>query len=529
MQASKDPGSKHPREQKPLGKRLPHKQGHSTADYFPPRGANWQQTMISYEIYCRIKFLHQQEGLSTAQIGAELGLDPRTVLKYLEQANFTQRQGTPRKSKLGPYKLRIKQLLEAHEYSSVQIFQRLREEGFPGGYSTVKNYLHLVRPRRSPAFLTLSFAPGECAQVDWGQYGSITVGSTSRKLSFFVMVLCYSRMMYLEFTVRETMEHFLACHENAFQFFGGAPKKVMTDNLRAAVLKRHVGKAPVYNPRYLDFANHYGFTVSACNVRSGNEKGRVENGVGYVKKNLLNGLDIPDFAAIHPAARLWLETIANVRIHGETKKQPVELFALEKSALRALPIHTYDCSITHNLRASSRFRITFDTNRYSVPAEYASKRLIVKTYPDRICCYAEQNLVARHTRSYDRHQDIELPDHPRELLEQRRKADDQKLYARFLAISPKAEQFYRGIEALHLHTRTHMHKILALVEIYGNDEVARAIEDAFIFRAFSSDYIMNICQMRARKLPEAAPLQLTRRQDLLELELPPPDLDIYKR
>lgn len=485
--------------------------------------------MITFDIFCRIKSLHQQDGLSAAQIGTELSLDTRTVQKCLEQPNFSQRQHSPRTSKLDPYKLRIKQLLAAHDYSGVQIFQRLREEGFPGGYSTVKNYLHLVRPRRSPAYLTLSFAPGECAQVDWGKYGSIAVGSTTRKLSFFVMVLCYSRMMYLEFTVRETIEHFLGCHENAFLFFGGVPEKIMVDNLKAAVLKRHVGKAPVYNPRYLDFANHYGFAVSACNVRSGNEKGRVENGVGYVKKNLLNGLDIPDFAAIHPASRLWLETIANVRIHGETKKQPVELFALEKPALRPLPVHPYDISTTYNMRASSRFRITVDTNRYSVPANYASQRLIVKTYPDRICCYAEQQLIARHTRSYDRYQDFEHPDHPRELLEQRRKAGEQKLFARFLAISPKAEQFYFELQAHHLHARKHMHKILALVEIYSNDEVARAIEDAFSFGAYSSEYIINICQMRARKLPEAGPLQLTRRQDLLELEIPQPDLDIYQR
>lgn len=301
------------------------------------------------------------------------------------------------------------------------------------------------------------------------------------------------------------------------------------DNLKSAVLKRHVGKAPIYNPRYLDFANHYGFALSACNVRRGNEKGRVENGVGYVKKNLLNGLDIPDFAAIHPAARLWLETIANVRIHGETKKQPTELFNIEKPALRSLPVNPYDIGTVHNMRASSRFRIAFDTNRYSVPANHAGEKIIVKTYPDRICCYAEQNLIARHIRSYDRHQDFEHPDHPRELLEQRRKASEQKLYARFLAISPKAEQFYLELQAHNLHPRKHMHKILALVEIYGNDEVARAIEDTFAFGAFSSDYIINICQMRARKLPEAQPLQITRRQDLLELEIPQPDLDIYKQ
>jgi len=114
------------------------------------------------------------------------------------------------------------------------------------------------------------------------------VGSTRRRLSFFLMVLCYSRRMYLEFTVSQKMEFFLACHENAFTAFGGVPSRIMADNLKSAVLQRLVGAAPVFNPKYLDFSRHWGFEISPCNVRSGDEKGRVENGVGYVKKNVSN-------------------------------------------------------------------------------------------------------------------------------------------------------------------------------------------------------------------------------------------------
>ena len=138
-----------------------------------------------------------------------------------------------------------------------------------------------IRPRHRGAFLKLDFAPGECAQVDWGEYGTIAVGSTRRRLSFFVMVLCYSRRMYLEFTVSQTCEFFVQCHENAFAAFGGVPHKVMVDNLKSAVLQRLVGEAPVFNPKYLDFSRHWGFEITPCNVRAGNEKGRVENAVGY--------------------------------------------------------------------------------------------------------------------------------------------------------------------------------------------------------------------------------------------------------
>ena len=137
----------------------------------------------------------------------------------------------------------------SNPYSAAQGFQRLREQGFAGGYSIVKAYVRTVRPKRQPAFLKLACAPGECAQVDWGSFGSVPVGQTSRRLSFFVIVLCYSRMMYVECTVSQTMEHFLACHQPAVAFFGGIPKKVMVDNLTSAVLTRVLGEAPVFNPK----------------------------------------------------------------------------------------------------------------------------------------------------------------------------------------------------------------------------------------------------------------------------------------
>jgi transposase len=484
--------------------------------------------MIDYETFCKIRDYQAQQGLKTQQIARELGLDGRTVARWIDEPRYRPRQSTPRASKLDPYKAQIRQWLESHDYSAQQIFQRLREVDFEGGYSIVKEYVRKVRPRRPPAFLTLSFAPGECAQVDWGLYGSVAVGETRRKLSFFVMVLCYSRMGYVEFTLSQKMEQFLACHQHAFEFFGNrVPKKIMVDNLKSAVLKRLIGEAPVFNPHYLDFSRHAGFTIKPCNVRKGNEKGRVESGVGYVKKNFLNGLEIPDFSALNPAVRVWLETIANVRIHGETHKRPVDLFAEEQPRLQPAPAHPYDIGTVLSVRASSRFRVSHDTNRYSVPAEYASTDLTLKVYPDRLCIYHREKLVARHPRCYDRYQDKEDPDHPKALLAQRRNAREQKLLGRFLTLSPKAEAYYQALEQRRLNPQHHLQKIVALSEIYGPEAVARAMEDAFVFQAFSCEYIANLLESRKRLLPEPGALHLTRRQDLLDLELPEPDLSLY--
>src|SRR3989441_464571 len=231
----------------------------------------------------------------------------------------------------------------------------------------------------------------------------------------------------------------------------GIPHKVMVDNLKSAVLKRAVGEAPVFNPKYLDFAHHSGFTIAPCNVGKGNEKGRVENGVGYVKKDFLAGLDIPNFSALNPAARYWLDTVANVRLHGETRDTPTALWHKERPSLRPLPLHPFDIATVAQVRASRQFRLTLETNRYSVPAHYAGPVLTLKTSPDRLCVSLGDALVARHARQYDRFHDLEDPEHPKPLLEQRKKARDQQLFRRFLTLSPQAEAYERQLEERRLN------------------------------------------------------------------------------
>lgn len=484
--------------------------------------------MIDYETYCQIRDCRDRQHLTISQTARALGLHRRTVAKWLASAQYRRRPSPPRASRLDPFKAQVVRLLETHPYSAQQVFQRLREAGFDGCYTTVKDYVRKVRAPRHPAFLKLSFAPGECAQIDWGEYGSIGVGSTRRRLSFFVMVLCYSRLLYVEFTVAQTMEHFLAAHEHAFAAFRGVAARVMVDNLKSAVLRRVVGEAPVFNAKYLDFARHWGFDITACNVGKGNEKGRVENGVGYVKKNFLNGLELTDFSAINPAAQLWLDTIANVRIHGETHQRPVDLFKHEQAHLRPLNPLPYDIGRIATVRASKQFRVALDTNRYSVPAEYASARVTLKAYPDRVCIYHQDQLIARHPRSFERHQDIEDPDHPKQLLAQRCRAREQRLLMRFLSLGPKAQAYYEGLEQRRTNARHHLRKIVALSEIYGVEAVARAIEDGLAFHAFSCEYIANILEMKARALPKPGALHLTRRQDLLDIEIAQPDLSPYE-
>ena len=233
--------------------------------------------MIDYQTFCRLRQLHDEKGLKVSQIAAELQLDPKTVEKWADQLTYQPRQGTKRPSKLDSFKGQISALLERHPYTAQQLLQQLRQLGYAGGYSILKEFVRQVRPVRKPAFLMLEFAPGECAQVDWGNFGSVAVGSTRRRLSFFVMVLCHSRLMYVEFTLSEGMDQFLSCHRHAFEFFNGVTQKVVIDNLKVGVLRHPSGQKALFHPRYLDLAAHYGFQPVACNVRKGNEKELVSN------------------------------------------------------------------------------------------------------------------------------------------------------------------------------------------------------------------------------------------------------------
>jgi transposase len=483
--------------------------------------------MIEFQTYCQIHDL-LKKGLTVAQIAAELQLDARTVDTWAREPKYRPRQGARRPGKLDNFKGLIVALLERHPYTARQIFQQIQQQGYAGGYTVLKEFVRQVRPVQRPAFLNLSFAPGECAQIDWGTYKSVQVGSTRRRLSFFVMVLCYSRLMYVEFTLSQGMEQFLSCHQRALQFFGGVPGKVMVDNMKVAVLSHPEGRAPQFNPRYLDFAAHHGFEPVACAPRKGNEKGRVENGVGYVKKNLLAGLNIPSFEAINPEARNWLDATANVRIHGATRRKPIELFQEEKPFLKPLPVMPYDCGVVRPASANRCCRVIFETNRYSVPHLYASQKLSLKVYPDQLILYHHEKLIAQHSRSYDRHRDIENPDHTRELLLQRKKARHQTLLLAFLNLTPQAELYCRKLQEKRLNAPHHIEKIVALGEIYGPEKVGRAIQDAIRFEAYGCEYVANILEQHQNVAGNPGVLHLTHRQDLLDLDLPAADLSSYE-
>lgn len=483
--------------------------------------------MIDYETYARIGALTRR-GLVPTQIALDCGLDERTVRLWQARSSYQPRRAPRRASKLDVHRNAVVRHLAEHPYSATQLLRKLREDGYTGGYSILKQLVHELRPPHHEAYLPLAFEPGECAQVDWGCAGTLAVEGARRRLSFFVMVLCHSRMLYLEFTLLERQEQFLACHQNAFLRLGGVPKRVMIDNLRSAVLSHPAGQPAVYHPRYLDFAAHYGFEIRACRPRRANEKGRVENAVGYVKKNFLAGLDLTSLAAVQTAGRLWTDEVANRRVHAATRRKPEEMFAEEH--LQPLPASgSYDTGIERDAVATALFRVHFDGNRYSVPARCAGTRVRLRAYADKVLVYSRDQLVATHLRTYGRGCDVANPDHGGELVRQRRQARDQHTLQRFLSLCGESEDYYRQLAERRANPFHHVRRIVALCEVYGAEKTVRAMRDAMEFGAFSSECVANLLEQRERLKPEPGALHVTRGADLLELEIPETDLSIYEK
>lgn len=484
--------------------------------------------MIKYETYHRIRMLKDFDKISAAQIGERLGLSSKTVRKYMNLVKFEKEVRKPvRNKKLDSFKNRIKKLLDKSEYTAVQIYQMIKEEGYDGCESIVRDYVAGVRPSYHKPFLTLNFKPGEAAQVDFASCGKIEIGKNKIPLYCFVICLCYSRMLYVEFILRQNMEHFLQCHRNALEYFGAVPGKVIVDNCKVAIagLPRHGD--PVVNSHYGDLAAHYGFVVTPCNSRSPHEKGQIERNVSYVRSNFLNGLEISNLSALNHGARQWMEKVANVRKHATTNRTPMEVFAEEKPHLSPLPLFPYDCCVKQNVRANSQYRIFFESNKYSVPPLFACRKLNLNIYPGRLVIRDGEKSVAEHVRCYERNQDIAMPEHDKALLEQRRKAANGRTLALFLAMGKTAETYYQGLKEKRPNPDSHVRKIMALHDTYGHSDTLSAIEDAIHLQAFSSDYIANILSQRRHKLPAPGPLHLLRKSDSLDISIKEPNLDIY--
>lgn len=492
--------------------------------------------MIGYQTYCKIGHL-AQSGFSAARIALETGINEKTVRKWMDMPSYRQRKGRGRDSKLEPFKPAIKRWIEQADFSLVQIHQKLQDGGYAGGVTIVGDYLRIIRPRRRKAYRTVCFPPGEACQVDWGTFGSMAIGSTRRKLSFLTVVLCHSRMLYVEFFAQERMEHFLAGLANAFAAFNAVPRVVIVDNLKSAVLQHRPGCDPEFNPRFVDFCNHYATRPFACTPYRPYEKGQVESGVGYVKGNFLRGrsMETPEgcdpLELLNRDARLWAERRANLRDHREIQCRPLDLFERDRAAMLPYNINPYDTSVVRVARVTNRCRVHCDSNRYSVPPRFSSRQVQLHVAHDRLCIYYQSELIALHTRTYDRHRQIVDPDHERELAAEGMRSKQVRELEEFEALAPSAPVFLANLRQTRFGYMHHVRRILALAGIHGVQAVVDAMAKADAAGVHSSESILNLIEQRQRHAGESAlasPVSATAHsRRLLEIRLSPPDLAGY--
>jgi len=278
-------------------------------------------------------------GKSAREIAAQLGLARNTVLKYLHDPGIpTAKERPKRGSKLDPYVPYLKERLTDGVENAVVLLRELRAQGYTGGYSILKDYLHPFRSTR-PASATMRYEtePGEQAQVDFGFFRYEVPTGGTRSLWAFALVLSWSRALYVEFIQRADVASFIRCHLHAFRHLGGAPKRCLYDNAKVVVLHRDALGAPEWNPRFLDLSLRLGFDLQLCRPYRAQTKGRIESGIKYVRGNFWPGARFTDLDDLNRLAHEWSERVANVRVHGTTGERPIDRLQRERALLRPLP------------------------------------------------------------------------------------------------------------------------------------------------------------------------------------------------
>ena len=496
------------------------------------RAPGWHNISMQPELWAEIKRLGQAEKLKISEIARRVRVDRKTVRRVLASEGLPVITRTPRQpSKLDPFKKYIAERLKAYPHlSGSVIYDELRRHGYIGKIRILREYLAGVRPNQKEVYLRIETAPGEQMQVDWANCGSIVVGQATRKLSAFVAVLSYSRMMYLEFTLSQCQEDFIRCHINAFRYFSGICRKILYDNLKLVVLSR-VGSEVRFNPRFLEFSGIFGFEPILCNVARGNEKGKVENGIRYIRDSFLHGREIKSWAELQREALQWLNEVANVRLHRTTQEQPIKRWEHERGLLQSLPCREYDASILRIGRSTHQALVSFDGNVYTVPPAYAYKTLAIRADNLEVRVLSDSLEIARHRRSYDCGAVIEDPKHVAGIVALKRRAFMARQEKHFLGFGPEAKEYYEGLLANQVHPVRHIAKIMDLAATYGETAVLAAVREALKYKAFGAAYVQSILFQRrtAKNLGEILPLTIPQKPEWNELRTKEPDLSIYDK
>jgi transposase len=466
------------------------------------------------------------DGLSVRAIARRLGMARRTVRRLLGRQLPARQAREPRPSALNPHLPAIKALLEeAPELSAPAMLERLRPLGYRGGVSVLRDRMRALRGSRPrEAFLTLHFHPGEAVQVDWADFG-FAIPGCPRRVSAFIMALCHSRYLYLEFTLSQAMPTFLRCMERGLRFYGGTTVTDIFDNMKTVVLRP--GPPPVFNRRFLAYAGARGFAVRACNPGRGNEKGRVERPVGFVRSRFWPGRRFATLLDLNAQAAAWRDDFANNRVHEVTGKVPSLVFeAEERRLLQPTPATPFDTDEVEAAQATKTFRVRFDRNTYSVPWRLAHQPVVIRASDELVAIYLETQRVAVHRRCWDVGQDIKDDAHEAGLLEQKPRASRAGLPPELDALGELGARYFKILAAGTRSLTRETVRLTLLVELFGATATAQAVADVMATGHVGAEYVEYVLRHKRGLRPAPPPLRLGD-PELDALHFREPDLSVY--
>jgi transposase len=339
------------------------------------------------------------KGVYQKDIAMQMGVHPKTISRALKRGGPPGgKRPRARRSKLDPFKPMIDQMLREDIWNAVVILREIQAKGYTGKHTILHDYIQPKRPlRKSRATVRFETGPGQQMQNDWGNVTTIVAGVLT-KVHFSVNTLGYSRRFHFWCTDREDAEHTYEGIVCAFEYFKGTVREMLVDNQKSTVIEHRIGKQVRFNPRFIDLADHYGFTARACRPYRAKTKGKDERMVGYIKNHFfVRYRNFESFAHLNQLALQWLEQEADRRLHGTVKEVVMERFKREAASLGPLPVTRYDTSYFEHRLVHWDGYIEVRGNRYSVPARFCGRMVTVRiSMEGDITVYADDAMIARH-------------------------------------------------------------------------------------------------------------------------------------
>jgi transposase len=487
--------------------------------------------MIPKETEATIVRLFHVEQWKIGTIARQLKIHHETIRRVLRQNGIVPPERQQKPSQLDPYMPFVMETLNKYpSLTASRLHTMVRERGYKGGYDHFRALVRRVRPRPVPeAYLRVRTLPGEQAQVDWAHCGKLKIGNAERRLLAFVMVLSYSRRMFVRFYLGDATDNFLRGHVAAFECFGGVPRECLYDNLKSAVLERR-GEAIHFNPTLLALANHYRFAPKPVAVARDNEKGRVERAIQYLRSAFLAGRDLPDLDTLNAQVLAWCEGEASARpCPGANEMSVAQAFAQEVPMLLPLPADHFATDERVAVKVGKTPYVRFDLNDYSVPFIHVRKTLQVVASLTTVRILDGATVVATHARSFDKGWQVENPDHVAGLVAWKQQARQGRGMDRLHHAVPASQALFLALAERRGNLGALTSSLLNLLDTYGAVALNRAVAEALEAGVLHKAGIRQVLDRHAheRQVPPPVAVRLPDEPRVRELLVRPHSLELY--